>query len=157
MNAQPHHRPAPSLQTEPLVLFPRRETTAFTVILAENDQASRQALAGALRELGCRVLEVSTGVEAIDLAEWEQPDAIIFTARLPDTDGLLMVMDLKESATTHHIPLIVLSPAIFRDEAPTCLAAGAAAFLLKPVNLVELQRLLAQFIGLATKEDSAAV
>ncbi len=157
MNAQPHHRPAPSLQTEPLVLFPRRETTAFTVILAENDQASRQALAGALRELGCRVLEVSTGVEAIDLAEWEQPGAIILTARLPDTDGVQMVVDLKESPTTHHIPLIVLAQAILHDEQSACLAAGAAGFILKPVNLVELQRLLAKLTGFPAEEDVAAV
>ncbi len=157
MNAQPHHRPAPSLQPEPLVSFPRSEANAFTVILAENDQASRQALANALRELGCRVLEVSTGIEAIDLAEWEQPDAIFFTARLPDTDGLQMVMDLKESPITHHIPLIVLAPAILQNEQPACLAAGAAGFILKPVNLVELQHLLAKVTGFPAEEVAAAV
>jgi two-component system, sensor histidine kinase SagS len=157
MNAQPHHRPAHSQPTKPLVSFPRNEVTILTVILVENDQASRQALARALCELGCRVLEVSTGVEAIDLAEAEPPDAIFLTARLPDTDGLQMIADLKESPTTRHIPLIVLAPAILRDEELACLAAGAAGFILKPVNLVELQHLLANLAGLPDEEDAAAV
>jgi CheY-like chemotaxis protein len=157
MNAQPHHRTASSHAAKPLVPFPRRDTNDFTVILAENDQASRQALASALRELGCRAMEASTGVEAIDLAECKQPDAIFLTARLPDTDGLQMIADLKENPTTRHIPLIVLAPAILRDEGPACLAAGAAGFILKPVNLVELQYLLASFAGFPDEEDAAAI
>jgi CheY-like chemotaxis protein len=147
MNAQP----APSFpaQNTPatIVTFPRRESMPLnlTVFLAENDPGSRAALSTALDALGCRVVGFSTGIEAIEEAAVEIPDVLLLDARLPDTDALQALSELKSDPATHAIPVVILATSLLRDEEPACLDSGAHAFLTKPVSLEALFTALAPF------------
>lgn len=108
------------------------------VILAEADPASRSTLAQRLSQFHCTVLEYATGVEAIEAAGSEGPDAIILGTRLPDTDGLSAIADLKSNVETARLPVIALAPAALGHERADYLAAGAAAFFTKPAGATEI-------------------
>lgn len=122
---------------------PKLEPLNLEVVLAENDPGSRRALVAALQELGCRVTEFATGVEALEAAEWQRPDVIVLNARLPDTDGLQALAELKGDPRMEMVPVIVLAAACLESEEPAALEAGAEAFLLKPVDLDEFRAVLA--------------
>jgi CheY-like chemotaxis protein len=145
MNAQL----APSFPTPnapaPIVSFPQRESAPLNlaVFLAENDPGSRSALSTALESLGCRVVGFSTGIEAIEEAAAETPDVLLLDARLPDTDGLEALAELKSNASTRAIPVVIIATSLLLDEESACLDAGAHAFLTKPVSIDALFSALA--------------
>ncbi len=143
-SAAESHRRSPSTP-EPLVPFPRGEVAPLNleVVVAENDPGCRQALVSALQELGCRVTEFATGVEALEAAEWERPDVLVLDVRLPDTDGLQALAEWKGEPALEDVPVAVLAPAFVQAEEEAALEAGAEAFLLKPVDIDELRAVLA--------------
>lgn len=145
MNAQPASSfPAQNVPAT-IVGFPRRSSAPLnlTVFLAENDPGSRAAFSTALTSLGCRVVEFSTGIEAIEAAAEETPDALLLDARLPDTDALLALAELKGDPATRDIPVVVLAASLLRDEEPACIESGAHAFLTKPASIEALFTALA--------------
>lgn len=129
----------------PIVAFPRREAMPLrlTVYLAENDPGSRAALVSALEAIGCRAVAFSTGIEAIEAAVEETPDVLLMDARLPDTDALEALAELKDDPSTRNIPVVVLAASLLREEEGRCLDAGAHAFLTKPVSIDSLFAALA--------------
>ena len=113
-----------------------------TVILADNDHISRSSLAEGLGRLNCLMLEYSTGIEAIEAAECEEVDVIVLGTRLPDTDGLSAIADLRSNIATAKLPIIALASAALREERMDYLEAGAAAFVTKPTNTEALHQLI---------------
>ena len=110
----------------------------LTIILADNDPASRRSLAESLSRFHCLVLEYSTGIEALEAAACEEPDALVLSTRLPDTDGLNAIADLRSSPETSTLPVVALAPAATIEERDEYLAAGVAGFFAKPASGTEV-------------------
>lgn len=110
----------------------------LTIILADNDPATRRTLAESLSRFHCLVLEYSTGIEALEAAACEEPDALVISTRLPDTDGLNAIADLRSSPETSTLPVVVLAPAATIEERDEYLAAGVAGFFAKPASGTEV-------------------
>ena len=108
------------------------------ILLADGDGANRERLASSLRRGGLVVHLVGSGVEALEAAESEQPDLILLDTRLPDTDGLHAIQELKANSATASIPIVALTSSLLRHERDQCLAAGAVRVLIKPVGIGEL-------------------
>lgn len=110
----------------------------LVLILADADPSSRSSLAQRLSQFHCTVLEYGTGIEAIEAAGCEKPDAVLLGTRLPDTDGLDAIADLKSNPETARLPVIALAPAALGHERAEYLAAGAAAFFTRPAGATEI-------------------
>lgn len=97
------------------------------------------------------VVEAASGVEAIEAAELKQPNLILLDVRMPDTDALDAITELKANATTAHIPVIAVSPLGLRSESKQWQAAGAVGCLTKPLDpqdvIEELARHLPRLAG----------
>ena len=107
-----------------------------TILVIEDDEATRTALARDLRHRGFRVEEAADGVTG--LARWEarRPDAIILDLGLPDMEGMHILRVVRREATT---PVLVLS---VRDDERGKVAAldgGADDYVTKPVGMAELE------------------
>lgn len=126
----------------------------LTIILADNDPTSRRALAQSLSKFHCRVLEYPTGVEALEAAACEEPDAIILSTRLPDTDGMNALADLRSTSETACLPVILLATAALEEERAEYLAAGAAGFFTKPAQATEIHWAILRALQNALNEAS---
>lgn len=124
-----------------IIPLPRTSThpVQLTVYLAENDPGSRTAISAALCSLGCRTVEFPTGLQAIEASVVDPPDVLLFNSRLPDTDGLQALSDVRQDSATSGIPVIILAPSIQRQEEQLLLEAGASAFLVKPLSIDRLR------------------
>src|SRR5437868_10592957 len=58
-------------QAAPVAAMPNRAHGNETIIIADDDRLVRSALCAALRRLGYRVLEASSGAQAVQIAETE--------------------------------------------------------------------------------------
>ena len=154
MNAKSHPFTAPSAHSKSFESTARAENF-ITVIIADNDPASRRSLAEGLERLNCMALEYSTGIEAIEAAECEDADVILLSTRLPDTDGLNAIDDLKSNLATATLPIIAFAPAALGDERANYLEAGAAAFVTKPTSADELHQLILKTLSGWREENEA--
>jgi DNA-binding response OmpR family regulator len=64
-----------------------------------------------------------------------KPDAILLDILLPDRNGFDVLKDLKSSADTKDIPVIVVSGL---DDSHTAFELGAAGYIRKPFDMVSL-------------------
>ena len=101
------------------------------VLVVEDDNTGRELLNHYLIENGYAVAHASTGAEALDLARRLKPAAISLDILLPDDHGLQVLSKLRADPETRNIPVVVVS---ITDDRELGLSAGAAAWLVKPVQ-----------------------
>jgi PAS domain S-box-containing protein len=77
------------------------------------------------------------GSAGLELARAHQPDLILLDLHLPDLDGSEVLRRLRADESTATIPVIVLSADATMRQIRALLAAGAGAYLTKPLDIPE--------------------
>jgi two-component system cell cycle response regulator DivK len=136
-------------------------TDAHPLVLVVDDYPdAREMYAEWLRVCGYRVAVAGTVGDALALAHRDPPSAILMDLSLPGVDGFEATRQLKADARTRHIPVLALSGQAGADTGRRALAAGCAAFLVKPPPVqdvvAELQRLVAHVPPPGTAEPAAS-
>ncbi|HYF13613.1 MAG TPA: diguanylate cyclase [Phycisphaerales bacterium] len=86
------------------------------------------------------IISALTADEGIRLALAEKPDLILLDIALPDeSEGLHLLRLLKEEPATSDVPVIMLSAASSSRHKVTAFDLGAADYVAKPFELVELR------------------
>jgi CheY-like chemotaxis protein len=68
-----------------------------TVLVVDDNAATRYATGRVLRSVGHAVLTAASGTEAIAVALQSRPDVIVLDINLPDIDGFQVCRDLRWS------------------------------------------------------------
>jgi signal transduction histidine kinase/CheY-like chemotaxis protein/HAMP domain-containing protein len=102
------------------------------LLIVEDDDSFARILLDAAHERGWRVVVASEGVHAMHLARRMAPSAIWLDLHLPDTDGRVLLDQLKHDRTLRSIPVEVVSGSEAASRAARGL--GARGFLTKPVT-----------------------
>lgn len=113
---------------------------ADAVILNVDDSdGARYAKSRILIHAGFRVIEASSGGEALTKARTEQPNLILLDVKLPDINGIEVCRQLKEDPATRTI-LILQTSASFVGTADKirALDVGADNYLVEPIEPDEL-------------------
>jgi DNA-binding response OmpR family regulator len=100
------------------------------ILLVEDSRFLRVAMEKALTRAGHEVTGIADGRETVSAARSTHPTIVLLDMMLPGLDGICVLKDLKEDATTSHIPVIVLSGLSQKNEAKL-IKAGAAAYIEK--------------------------
>lgn len=117
------------------------------VLLVDDDEDLLVALAAPLRRQGFDVAVATDAVTAVSTAVKRPPDVVIMDIGLPGGDGVMVLQRLRSLPRLSGVPVIMLSgrdPDRHRDEA---LAAGAAAYLTKPVRPEALTAAVNEALG----------
>ena len=115
------------------------------VLLIIEDEADFAALAlDTGRERGFKGVVALRGDTGVALAHELKPDAIVLDMKLPPSDGMTVLDQLKSHPDTRHIPVHIVSGGDQRQDA---MKAGAVAYLQKPVTR---EALAEAFGGIAT-------
>jgi signal transduction histidine kinase/CheY-like chemotaxis protein len=118
-----------------------------TVLIADDAEDTRQALAVILAAQGYRVLEAKDGEEAVALARAERPDVVLMDIAMPNLDGIAALGRLRADPTTRGIPVAAVTARAMPDDQRRIAAAGFDAQLTKPFRVPELLDLLAQLLA----------
>ncbi len=113
--------------------------TRARVLLVDDDDGSRAAMALGLRRIGLEVVEVDCGEAAVSFLEsGEDADAVVTDVRMPGIDGYEVARRARELRPGLAILMVTAFGDV--DGAVRALQGGADDYLTKPVNLLELRR-----------------
>ena len=106
-----------------------------TVLVVDDNAATRYAIRRVLERHGYVVLEAGMGTEGIAVIAKENVDALILDVNLPDMSGFDIVRQLRADDCSRLLPVIHVSAAsIMTGDIITGLDAGADAYLIHPVD-----------------------
>ena len=111
-----------------------------SVLIVDDDASQRTQLAGFLRDLGAEVAEAGDGREALALVPRFGPDVVITDLRMPKMDGRELLREIRQ--LNPEIGVIVVTAYGTVEDAVACLKDGAGDYLLKPLDLDEVEHLV---------------
>ncbi|HXE82216.1 MAG TPA: response regulator [Gemmatimonadales bacterium] len=108
-----------------------------TILVVDDEDGIRQALTRFLTRLGYLVQAAANAKEALEKQAAHQPQAMLCDIRMPDTSGVELLP--KMLAQDPDLAIIMLTAIDEPRTAIECLKLGASDYLIKPVDLEELE------------------
>lgn len=122
-----------------------------SILIVDENAASRGYLSNALKVKQFEILEAGSGKDALISAWRDSPDLILFDPIFSDIQDVEFVQKLRQNARTSKTPIIALSsdPAPARRDA--LLKAGVNEYIVKSADaLTQLNRILDRIFGSGT-------
>jgi CheY-like chemotaxis protein/CHASE3 domain sensor protein len=143
-----------SLGNRPYELEDDRESlngNQYVILVVEDDLHFAKILYDLAHEMNFQCLLTSTAEEALEVAQYYLPHAVVLDVGLPDHSGLSVLDRLKQSPRTRHIPIHIVSA---NDYTQTALSLGAAGYMIKPVKREDIMETLTQLQNRVKQEMS---
>lgn len=138
--APPPPRPAVVEQT-PTYILPAPERK--TILVVDDDPATREMLERYLSQEGYEVVPVGNGRDVVSLAREVRPQAITLDLLMPGMDGWSVLAALKADPELAAIPVIMLTIVEDRNLAH---AFGVSDYLTKPIDRNLLLNVLQKYV-----------
>ena len=125
-----------------------------SVLIVDDSPANLIALGAVLQPLGVRVVEASSGEQALQCVANETFAVVLLDVQMPEMDGFEVARRLRSSEIAHELPIIFLT-AIYRDEgyARRGYATGAADYMTKPFDADVLRARVKAFVDLFKQRE----
>jgi DNA-binding response OmpR family regulator len=120
------------------------------ILIIEDDPDISGLLGARLKRSGYHPAYAADAVTALTVARKEQPDLIVLDLGLPGGDGHIVMERLRSIASLAHVPVIVITARDAATSRDRTLAAGAQAFLEKPIDSELLLATVREALGDAT-------
>jgi HAMP domain-containing protein/signal transduction histidine kinase/DNA-binding response OmpR family regulator len=111
------------------------------MLIVEDDPHYTRIIVDLAKDLGFKVLVASKGADALALAQEFQPTAVSLDVFLPDMLGWTVLSQLKQNATTRHIPVQIVT---LDEDRQHGLSRGAFSFVTKPASAESIEASLAK-------------
>lgn len=118
-----------------------------TILVAEDDPASRELLREILEDVGYQVVEAANGREALEKIEQVQPHLVILDLQMPVLDGFGVVRQLRQDERFASLPVVALTAYAMRGDREKILGSGFTAYLAKPVDANALRTQVEQLLA----------
>jgi two-component system phosphate regulon response regulator PhoB len=108
------------------------------ILVVEHDRATREVLAGNLKDAGYRVFWAGDVREAEAVIREIRPDLMLFDWWLPGALGLAFARQMRADRRTAHVSIIALSARSEEHDRIAALDGGADDYITKPFSMREL-------------------
>ncbi len=116
------------------------------ILVADDNQVILKAVSSVLKSNGYEVVTATDGAAVVKIVDREIPDLILLDILFPPDatdvgmhwDGFAIMRWLRNMSEARDVPIIIISGTEPAKYEPLCLAAGAQAFLPKPLDMDEL-------------------
>jgi len=120
------------------------------VLIVDDDNRNIFALKAVLRAKGYDCLSTTAAQEGIDRLKKERDIAVVLMdMMMPDMDGYEAIANIKSDRELQHIPIVAVTAQAMQGDREKCLAAGADAYISKPIDIDALVRILDEHINVA--------
>ena len=132
----------------------RRMNRPLRVLLAEDNSAHATLVARSLEDHGfdVEIIHVSDGDEALRYLRGESPyaesdrsplpDLMLLDLRMPKTDGLEVLRQIKGDVELHRLPVVVLTTSAAESDVDQAYELQANSYLVKPADFDKFSNLM---------------
>ena len=128
----------------------------LSVLVVEDNGATRRVLRDALASTGLIVLEARDGTSALDLFESHAVNLVLVDLLLPDMDGFELAKRLRAMPNGNGIPIVAVSGLLSPADEHRLAEAGFTDLLLKPIAPSTLLPAVDSFLSLSHARPQAA-
>ena len=114
------------------------------VLIIDDSKDVHRLVAVRLRAEGLDFINAYSGEEGLEMAAAQSPAAILLDLEMPRMHGLTVLKDLKASAATQDIPVLVVSGNQMAQDKVKAFELGAVDYVTKPFEMTELRIRLRQ-------------
>jgi len=118
-----------------------------TVLIVDDNRASRDLIRAILKSVRCTIIEASHGQQALDLIQQERPGLVLLDVDMPGLDGLTVVKRIRENTSLDGLPVVAVTSFAMEGDREKGMAAGFTAYLTKPVRAALLRQQVQQLLG----------
>jgi DNA-binding response OmpR family regulator len=105
-----------------------------TVLIVDDSPTELRVMEKALRDRGYTTTTAEDGEQALEKAGKERPRVIVLDVILPKKNGFQVCRDLKASAETRDIPVIMVTSKVQDSDRFWGLKQGADEYITKPFS-----------------------
>jgi PAS domain S-box-containing protein len=135
------------------VIYATIDRSVHTVLVVDDNPATRYSTARVIRAAGFRTAEAASGGEALELIA-QGVSGVVLDVHLPDIDGFELCRMIRSKPATVSLPVVHLSAEYVRSEdRVTGLNAGADGYMVHPVESAVLVATMQALIRARTAED----
>ncbi|MFZ0964580.1 MAG: response regulator [Terriglobia bacterium] len=113
-------------------------STRRVLIIDDEDDIREVAQISLEMIAGWKVLAASSGPAGLEIAQAEQPDAILLDVMMPGMDGPTTFQKLQADPAIRHIPVILLTAKLQPTDRKRFAELGVAGVLAKPFDPLKL-------------------
>ena len=122
-----------------------------TVLIADENQATRGYLSSVLKERQFTVLEVGSGKEALISVWRDHPDMVLFDPTFSDIQDVEFVQKLRQNVRSGKMHIVAFSSDPSPERRDACLNAGVEEYIVKSSDAVpQLHQVLDRIFGKGT-------
>lgn len=125
-----------------------------TVMVADFSEDTRDVLKCWLKMKGCRVVEATDGLQAVELTLGKCPDLILMSMRMPVLGGLDATRRIREGSDGCVFPIVAMSTYPTKEAQDSALSAGCASFISQPFDFDILSNLLSSLLPESACENA---
>lgn len=127
-----------------------RDASEGTMLVVDDDGASRVILAAVARQAGYRVIQAVDGVEAVQAFTEHHPDVVLLDVSMPRMDGFEACQRIRRAAAGKHVPIIMVTGMDDLGSITRAYESGATDFVSKPIK-AELLRHRVRYVHRSSK------
>ena len=129
--------------------------TRHRVLVIDDEESTRLLLARMLsQELNAEVQLAGTCEQALRYASTYVYDAILLDLLMPGIGGFGVLHDIRRNSPNAATPVILVTQVAEKDTLDRCLAAGANAYHLKPIERGELLEIVRDQLAARAKRKT---
>jgi CheY-like chemotaxis protein len=119
------------------------------VAVVDDDRLVRETLKTRLAEAGYQVITAPSGLRLLSTLHVDRPDVILLDVMMSWIDGVELCKAIKANQALSAIPVVFISGRTGAADIERGLAAGAVAYLPKPLDRESLFETVRAIVGLA--------
>ena len=120
------------------------------LIIDDEDDIREVASLSLEATAGWQVFTASSGLEGMQVAAAERPDAILMDVMMPGTDGPTTFIQMQSNPQIAHIPVLLLTAKVQGVDQRRFAGLGVTGVLFKPFDPLTLAGQIAKALGWQT-------
>ena len=123
------------------------------ILVVDDEPSIRSFCSLVLRAEGIQCEEVADGLAALALVKEKTYDVVLIDNHMPKMTGVEVLRQLRETAPTPHLKIMMISGQSSPDEMARMLLAGADDYLTKPFSMIQLKSRIQTALRLKDAQD----
>lgn len=125
------------------------------ILYVEDDESSQRLVQRLLTVEGFEVLVATDGLEAIEIAQREQPNLLLIDINIAGLDGYEVTTRLRAIPGLENTPVVAVTAATSQGDRERALVAGCTGYIAKPIDVDRFpDQVRGYLVGIREEVDS---